>query len=35
MSLDDFLKFLDDFWELFGPIPEKPIQANKFTNMKL
>ncbi len=35
MTLEEFLQFLDEFWELFGPIHESPPSGNKFKDIKL
>jgi hypothetical protein len=34
MTEDEYLDFLDEYWELFGPIPEQPTPT-KTDNMKL
>lgn len=33
MSPVELLTLLDEFWELFGPISEKPLNEAKFKNL--
>jgi len=35
MTLSEYLEFLDQFWELFGPIDNDPPDVEKFKDMKL
>jgi len=35
MTFEEYLEFLDDYWKLFGPIPEKPNEDHLYTNIKL
>jgi len=34
MSLEEYLDFLDEFWDIFGPIPE-PKQKKEYALIKL
>jgi len=35
MTLEEYLNFLVEFWELFGPPPPRIPRADTFMNMKL
>lgn len=30
MTFEEYLKWLDEFWELFGPIPNPPSDSSKY-----
>ncbi len=35
MSFEEYLRLLDEYWEMFGPIEEKVPNPSKFENIKL
>lgn len=35
MTLEEYLNFLEEFWELFGPIPPRIPRKDTFKNIKL
>jgi hypothetical protein len=35
MTFEEYLQFLEEYWDLFGPIAEKKLDPKCFENMRL